>query len=108
MKATNMTKTISELVLKQLAAEVPKAVEGALRVVQMETRKVPVTTPTAGPISEGKCRAIWAELDKLTAAGKEPDIATVRKLAARKHWNDNTSRIQFYRWRQAHAGTAVA
>lgn len=106
MKAVNMTKAISELVLKQLAAEVPKAVEGALRVVQMQTRKVPVTTP--GPINEGKCRAIWTELDKLTAAGKEPDIATVRKIAARKHWNDNTSRIQFYRWRQAHVGTAVA
>lgn len=104
MKSINMTKAITDKVLHQLAIEVPKAVEGALRVVQMETRKVPVkTAPTVGPINEGKCRAIWNELDKLVAAGKEPDIATVRKLAARKHWNDNTSRIQFYRWKQAHS-----
>lgn len=100
MKSINMTKAITDKVLHQLAIEVPKAVEGALRVVQMETRKVPVSV---GPINEGKCKAIWNELDKLVAAGKQPDIATVRKLAARKHWNDNTSRIQFYRWKQAHS-----
>lgn len=103
MKATNMTKVITDKVLQQLAAELPKAVDSALRVVRMETRTVPVTV---GPISEGKCKAIWTELDKLVAAGKEPDINAVRKLAARKHWNDNTSRIQFYRWKQAHAASA--
>lgn len=104
VKATkDMTKVITEKVLQQLAAELPKAVDNALRVIQMETRKGPVTV---GPISEGKCRAIWTELDKVVASGKEPDIATVRKLAARKHWNDNTSRIQFYRWKHAHAASA--
>lgn len=103
MKQVNMTKVITQKVLQQLAVEVPKAVEGALRVVQMETRKVQVAQPV-GPISEGKCKAIWTELDKLVAAGKDPDIDMVRKLAARKHWNDNTSRIQFYRWKHAHTG----
>lgn len=105
MKATNMTKQITDKVLQQLAAELPKAVDNALRVIHMETRKMPVTV---GPISEGKCKAIWTELDKLVAAGKDPDIETVRKLAARKHWNDNTSRIQFYRWKHAHSSKAVA
>lgn len=108
MKTTNMTKAITETVLQQLAAELPKAVDNALRVVQMQTRKVSAPANPVGPISEGKCKAIWTELDKLTAAGKEPDIATLRKIAARKHWNDNTSRIQFYRWKQAHQGSAVA
>lgn len=98
MKAVNMTKVITDKVLQQLALEIPKVVEGALRVVNMQTRRVPAAM---GPVIDGKCKAIWTELDKLAAAGKDPDIETVRKLATRKHWNENTSRIQFYRWKNA-------
>lgn len=48
-----------------------------------------------------KCAAIWHELDRLSAAGKPTNLALIRKIGAREGWNENTTRIQFYRWRSA-------
>lgn len=60
----------------------------------------PVEPAITAPQGE-KCAAIWHELDRLKAAGKEPDLEGIRKIGAKKHWNEHTTRIQFYRWRHA-------
>lgn len=104
---------ITDNVLRQLThvldVEVPKAVVGALRVVNMESRQMPVKAapqvPKAGsklvPDAkvDGKCAAIRHELDRLRAAGKEPTLEEVKRIGARKRWNPHTTRIQFYRWK---------
>lgn len=74
-------------------------------------KATPVRTPHKRPAEVAltapngeKCAAIWHELDKRKAAGKDTTLDEIRSIGAKKGWNEHTTRIQFYRWR--HAQTA--
>ncbi len=46
-----------------------------------------------------KVRAVWDTLDRMKSAGQIPTIAEVRRIAAKRRWNGNTARVQFYLWK---------
>lgn len=81
---------------------IPREMRNAL--LKATPARTPHTRPAEVAISAPngqKCAAIWHELDRLKAAGKEPNLEGIRKIGARKGWNEHTTRIQFYRWRHA-------
>lgn len=59
------------------------------------------TQPAVNAPTGHKCAAIWQELDKRAAAGKETSLEEIRTIGEKKRWNENTTRIQYYRWRHA-------
>lgn len=89
-------RSLIEALEQTLDIEIPKALREALKADAARHRPAAPALTTRAP---GKCAAIWAELDRLRAAGKNPELDDVRKLGVRKRWNENTTRIQFYRWR---------
>jgi hypothetical protein len=53
------------------------------------------------PKEGGLCAAVWTELDKLAKKGT-PELQAILKVGGRKGWNANNTRVEYYRWRQAH------
>lgn len=96
---STVRRSLIEALEQTLDIEIPKAVREALKADSARLHARPAAPAVTTRASAGKCAAIWAELDRLRAAGKVPELEDVRKLGARKHWNENTTRIQFYRWR---------
>lgn len=91
-----------------LTIKLPKLVRAALK----ESAKATVHAPRAAakpatlpavkrPQLGGKCAAVWDECDHMLAAGTTPTLELIRKVGAKKHWNPNNTRIEFYRWRAA-------
>lgn len=66
------------------------------------TRKDTLEKPREG----GRCAAVWDELDKLADKfGDTPTLQRIQAVAERKGWNENNTRIEYYRWRRAHGVT---
>lgn len=80
---------------------IPKAVRDALKTGAPVLALQPAANADVHMPEGEKCAAIWHELDRLSAAGKPTNLGLIRKIGARKGWNENTTRIQFYRWRSA-------
>jgi hypothetical protein len=89
-----------------LEIEIPRALRAELLKGQSRatgTHLVPAEPAGTHPIMpQGeKCAAIWTELDRMVAKGKEPTLEMIRAVGERKGWNEHTTRIQFYRWRHS-------
>lgn len=84
---------ICSTVIKQLEQPLAKAVHDAIATACKPPRRA----------AKGKCAQIWDTLDKQIAKGAEPSLQDVHRIARRRHWNANTARIQYYKWRHAHA-----
>lgn len=89
-----LEQTLDIVISKEMRNALLKATPS--RTVHKRPADVAVTAPNGE-----KCAAIWHELDRLKAAGKETDLEGIRKIGAKKGWNEHTTRIQFYRWRHA-------
>lgn len=103
--------TVNELTDAKLTEVVHNAVHDGIMTAVMgttpsevrtpapESMQVARTAPAGGPVIRGeKVRAIWDALDGM---GKGATLEAIRKVAKAKRWNDNTARVQFYRWRAA-------
>jgi hypothetical protein len=59
-------------------------------------------TPPRRPKRGGRCEAVWRELDRMEARRKAvPRLSEIRKAGARKGWNENNTRIEYYQWRRS-------
>ena len=104
-----LEQTIHARVLKDLEDPLAEIVHGAVRdAIVTASKNVTLLSPASKktksisrPVSGGRCAKVWDELDKLVSNGKTPTLQDIQKLAKRKHFNGNTARIQFYRWRSA-------
>lgn len=54
-----------------------------------------ITRPSTG----GKCELVWAECDRLLAAGTNPTVAHLRSWCEAGNHNVNNAQIELYRWR---------
>jgi len=54
------------------------------------------------PKRHGKCATVWNTLDKLSAKSKVPTLQEMREIARKNNWNENNTRIEYYRWRNYH------
>lgn len=88
-----------------LEIHIPKAMrnellKGTVRATPHLRPAAPAVTEVHAPQGE-KCAAIWNELDKRKAAGKDTSLEDIRTIGEKKGWNEHTTRIQYYRWRHA-------
>ncbi len=91
--------TLHNQVLHDLQAPLARIVHSAVRKAILSAAG---TNDTKRPVSGGRCARVWDVLDKERQdTGAIPTLEHVRQLAKREHWNDNTARIQYYRWRSA-------
>lgn len=97
--AEAVKKQVFDALENTLDIVITKAVREGLKMTQLPQASA-ANADVHMPEGE-KCAAIWHELDRLSAAGKPTNLALIRKIGARKGWNENTTRIQFYRWRSA-------
>ncbi len=90
-----LEQTIHARVLKEL--DVPLHT-----IIHCAVRDAVTTASHAGrPIQGGRCREIWDTLGALTQlTGEVPTLKDAKALAHKKNWNENTARIQYYRWRK--------
>lgn len=97
---------IGELPLNSITAvSLRRVVHGAVTSVMQEAGDVSFVDVTGssapGPVRGVKVKQVWDALDKLSARGHIPTLQEIRDVAKSKRWNDNTARVQFYRWRSA-------
>lgn len=52
------------------------------------------------PKEGGLCAAVWIELDKVHAKKGTPTLKEALKIGARKKWNPNNTRVEYYAWRK--------
>lgn len=74
---------------------VHKGVTSAIAGVAQPTAAKPLTRPASG----GRCAAVWDKLDELKVSGEVPTLKQIKKVARRRRWNENNTRIEYYRWR---------
>lgn len=100
-----LERTIHAQVLKQLDEPLAKIVHNVVREAVTTAAGVDQRKPVHG----GKCREVWDALDAVRyATGQLPSLQEAKDLAKLRHWNENTARIQYYRWRNNGQGSAQA
>jgi hypothetical protein len=91
-----LEQTIHARVLKELDEPLHNIIHSAVRDAVTTASNVP-----GKPVAGGRCREVWDTLDALTnITGEVPSLKATKELARRRNWNENTARIQYYRWRQ--------
>jgi len=104
MVGSNLEQSISKRVLEALQAPLAEIVFGAVHNA-IASGEAPAPEDQSGskfsrPVKGGRCAKIWDTLDKVSREqGAAPSLEEIRRLAKRRHWNINTARIQYYRWR---------
>ena len=90
------------------AVSLRRIVHGAVHAGVVESMPnvsfVDVDAPSAAraagaPVRGAKVKAVWDALDHMAKRGHEPTLQEIRNFAKAKKMNDNTARVQFYRWR---------
>lgn len=91
---------------RTIHARVLRELEEPLAVILHSAVRDAVTTAAHAdsrrrPVPGGRCREVWDALDAVQhITGELPSLQDARDLAKRKNWNENTARIQYYRWRK--------
>lgn len=99
--AANAVTKLVEAAKREDAAKVATPVEAkpvtssGLKIQKDRVTANGVTRPSAG----GKCDAVWAECDRLQAAGILPSVEALRTWATANNHNINNAQIELYRWR---------
>jgi hypothetical protein len=92
-----LEQTIHARVLRELEEPLHKIVRGAV----CEAITTASGASAKRPVQGGRCREVWDTLDALAQVkGEVPSLKEAKELAERRHWNENTTRIQYYRWRK--------
>lgn len=89
-------------------AEVLKKLEGSVRtaikhaVTRTVGRMPGPTSNDNAPKAGGKCAAVWSQLDELAKRypGQVPKLTEVMNASRKAGWNDNNTRVEYYRWRR--------
>lgn len=95
---------VFDLLEQTLDIAIPKAVREALKVQPATPHAQPAPVQASEvkrPAPGGRCAAVWDALDQMRAKGKHPKLEDIQKVAGRHRWNENNTRIEFYRWRHA-------
>jgi hypothetical protein len=64
-----------------------------------------MTQALKAPSGNGVCAQVWKALDRLSRRNPRPSITDILKVSSRKGWNNNNTRVEYYRWRKAHGIT---
>jgi hypothetical protein len=102
---------IKENVMTGLDAAIDQAIKRAVKsaIVSAVATEPQPAPKLARPAAGGRCAAVWETLDKLTADGKPlPTLNDMRKIGRRRRWNENNTRIEYYRWRRNNGITRAA
>lgn len=96
----SLEQTLDIVIPRAKRNELLKGTVSSSRALVHTRPAAPAVTEVHMPQGE-KCAAIWHELDKRTAAGKETSLEDIRNIGVKKGWNEHTTRIQYYRWKHA-------
>jgi hypothetical protein len=102
--AEALERAILDKVREGLPAVVHRAVTSAIVEASQtpeEASAAPVTREVRRPSNGGRCAKVWDTLDKLSDEGHTPTLQEIKRLARRRKWNENNTRIEYYRWRGA-------
>lgn len=89
-----MEQTIHARVLKLLDEPLHNIVRNAVR-------EAVTTASDHRPVQGGRCRQVWDALDAVQhLTGETPSLKDAKEIARKRGWNENTARIQYYRWKQ--------
>jgi hypothetical protein len=113
-EAVRIQTSLEQAVLRSIRSNLKSLVHKAiLEVIESEVKEGPeqpkdrskedrqVRNYVRYPKPGGRCHAVWMELDKL---GEQDgaDLPAILKVAKKKGWNINNTRVEFYRWRKFH------